>query len=172
MSCIESRALLIQGNRYPRSHLEPLDLVHYVAVPGQQQQQHRPLHNDWFPDAQLPPAIEGGNRASTILAYVHVRNGTTGGGTNFPLLDAPRDPRWCDVVDCDEPWERGLTFRLVEGNAIYWGNLFPEHVGGGGDQRTMHSGLALTSGEKMGLNIWTREGRMSEEIRGYDDSLV
>ncbi|KXX77873.1 putative prolyl 4-hydroxylase 4 [Madurella mycetomatis] len=120
VECIEERALAFQGYDIPSSHLEPLQLVRYS--PGEQYH----LHNDWYADPAYSRAASGGNRASSFFAYVHVRNDTTGGGTNFPLINAPTDERWCEIVDCDEPWERGITFRPVQGNAIYWENLRPE----------------------------------------------
>lgn len=97
---------------------------------------------------------------------MRVSNDTTGGGTNFPVLDAPRDERWCEVVDCDEPWENGVTFRPVEGNAVYWENVLP--VSGVGDERTLHAGLPVVTGEKIGMNIWTRQAPLGEDIRGKD----
>ncbi len=163
--CIEERARRFQGFDVPRTHLEPVQLVKY----GPGERYH--FHTDWFVDAAHATAALGGNRVSSIFAYVHAPNGTTsaervrGGGTNFPLVDAPRDDGWCAYIDCDEPWDRGLTFRPVEGNAIYWDNLLP---GGQGDARTLHAGLPVVTGEKIGMNIWTRQAPLDEDIRGPD----
>ncbi|KAK0624260.1 hypothetical protein B0T14DRAFT_425870 [Immersiella caudata] len=159
--CIESRALSFQGYDTPPSHLEPLQLVKY----GPSDRYH--FHTDWFTDPAYASSHTGGNRVSSFFAYIHVANDTTGGGTNFPHLDAPSDERWCDegIVDCDEEWERGVTFRPVEGNAVYWENLLPD---GRGDERTLHAGLPVTGGGKIGMNIWTREGPLEEGIRGGD----
>lgn len=159
--CIEDRALAFQGFDVPRSQLEPVQLVRYGAG------EHFHFHTDWYTDAALASAREGGNRLSSFFAYVAVDNGTTGGGTNFPVVDAPRDGRWCErgFVDCDEEWERGVTFRPVEGNAVFWVNLLPD---GRGDPRTLHAGLPVVSGGKIGMNIWTRQAPLSEEIRGPD----
>lgn len=109
----------------------------------------------------------GGNRISSFFAYVHVANDTTGGGTNFPLVDSPRDEQWCKskYVDCDEPWENGVTFRPIEGNAVFWQNLLPNGIG---DDRTLHAGLPVTSGGKIGMNIWTRQAPLGEDVRGVD----
>ncbi|KAK5662412.1 hypothetical protein OQA88_8323 [Cercophora sp. LCS_1] len=158
--CIETRALLFQGFDTPRANLEPLQLVKYGPT------EHYHYHTDWFTDPAHAAAATGGNRISSFFAYVSVANDTTGGGTNFPHVDAPTDTRWCDEgwVDCDEEWERGVTFRPVEGNAIYWENM----VDGVGDERTLHAGLPLTGGGKVGMNIWTREGGLNEEVRGVD----
>lgn len=122
--CIETRALRFQGFDVPRTHLEPLQLVSYT------QKQSFHYHTDWFP-VEAVAADHSGNRASSFFAYVQAQN-LTGGGTNFPLLDAPRDERWCDYVDCDEEIEKGVTFRPVEGNAVFWVNLLED---GRGDDR-------------------------------------
>lgn len=158
VECIEDRALAFQGFATPPSHLEPLQLVRYG--PGEQDDD---VHGDWFADPSYRRAASGGNRISTLFALVHVRNDTTGGGLNFPLISAPADDRWCDVVDCDEPWENGITFRPIEGNAVYWENLIPQT--GEGDRRTLHAGLPLTSGEKLGLSVRTRQCPLTEEAR-------
>ncbi len=173
LQCIEDRAAAFQGLDVARAQLEPLQLVKYA--PGEQYH----FHTDWVSrpadQAVHATAASGGNRLSSFFAYVHVAmNDTTttsGGGTNFPLLDAPANERWCarGLVDCDEPWESGVTFRPVAGNAIFWRNMHDEDAeggGGSGDYRTLHAGLPLTTGEKIGLNIWTRQGVMSEEARG------
>jgi prolyl 4-hydroxylase len=100
---------------------------------------------------------------------VHVEEGLTGGGTNFPILDAPKGDRgekWCEWIDCDEPWENGVTFKPIEGNAVFWGNMVDDGRGiMVGDERVLHAGLPVTSGRKVGMNIWTREGSISEEFR-------
>ena len=159
--CIEDRALAFQGYDVPASHLEPLQLVRYAAG------EHYHFHTDWFTEAANAVAATGGNRISSFFTYVHVSEDTTGGGTNFPLLDAPRAERWCTerIVDCDEPWERGVTFRPVAGSAVFWVNLLPD---GRGDHRVLHAGLPVETGDKIGMNIWTRQGPLSEEIRGFD----
>jgi prolyl 4-hydroxylase len=156
--CIETRALSFQGFDIPRTHLEPLQL-------GQDTRGETYLHHtDWFEAATQTTAAVGGNRLSSFFVYVAVTN-VTGGGTNFPILDAPRDERWCEFVDCDEPWEKGVTFRPLPGNAVFWQNL---HEDGSGDLATIHAGLPVTSGIKLGMNIWTRQGPLDEKFRGLD----
>lgn len=158
--CIESRALAFQGYDTPETHLEPLQLVKY----GPSERYH--FHTDWFTSSSHTQGL-GGNRVSSFFAYVHVANDTMGGGTNFPRLDAPANDKWCQegIVDCDEEWENGVTFRPVEGNAIYWENLLPD---GRGDERTLHAGLPVLSGGKVGMNIWTRQEPLPEGIKGDD----
>ncbi|CAK7198247.1 hypothetical protein SEUCBS139899_000906 [Sporothrix eucalyptigena] len=167
--CIEERALRFQGLLGEgNDRLEPLQLVKYGNG------EHYHYHTDWFTDPVHATAALGGNRASSFFAYVHVSGTNTsqeiekplrGGGTNFPLLTAPTSPEWCAFVDCDEPWERGVTFRPLQGNAVYWENLLP-HQHGDGDHRTLHAGLPVVGGEKIGMNIWTRQGTVPAEVRG------
>ncbi|KAI0131099.1 hypothetical protein F4814DRAFT_437711 [Daldinia grandis] len=158
--CIEERALLFQGFDVPRTHLEPLQLVKY----GQGERYH--FHTDWYTNAAAhATSALGGNRLSSFFAYVAASEDITGGGTNFPMVAAPRDGRWCEFVDCDEPWENGVTFRPIVGNAVFWQNLLED---GTGDQATLHAGLPVTSGSKIGMNIWTRQGPLGEDIRGPD----
>ncbi len=107
--CIEARALAFQGFDVPAARLEPLQLVKY----GAGERYH--FHTDWFTDEAHATAALGGNRVSSFFAYVAVSDDIKGGGTNFPLVDAPLDERWCAFVDCDEPWDNGVTFRPVEG---------------------------------------------------------
>jgi prolyl 4-hydroxylase len=157
--CIEERALAFQGFDVPRTHLEPLQLVKYGVG------EHYHFHTDWFTDPRYSFSFNGGNRQTSFFVYVHVSNDTSGGGTNFPWVAAPTNERWCKFVECDEQYVNGVTFRPLEGNAVYWENLAPDGVG---DRRTEHAGLPVTTGEKIGMNIWTRQAALSEEARGPD----
>jgi prolyl 4-hydroxylase len=176
--CIEERARTFQSPSLPRSHLEPLQLVKYGVGEAYDE------HTDWFTNpAQTGPEV-GGNRVSSFFVYVKVSEDIVGGGTRFPGVDAPGTPaeealgsgffgaglegggqEWCEYVDCDEPWENGLTVRPVQGSAVFWANLLP---GGRGDERTLHAGLPVLRGEKIGMNIWTRQGPLEWEYRGDD----
>lgn len=109
-------------------------------------------HTDWFMDEVTLTSL-GGNRVSSFFGVVKAHS-VTGGGTNFPALEAPRDERWCRFIDCDQPYKSGVTFRPIEGNLVYWRNLLES---GEGDWRTLHAGLPVVTGEKVGINIWTRQ---------------
>lgn len=69
------------------------------------------------------------------------------------------DP-WCKFVECEGgrvktgPDGRGVTFKAVEGNAVFWTN-FRADGSGSGYRETWHAGLPVTKGEKVGLNIWS-----------------
>ena len=143
----------------PRSHLEPLQLVQYGRGENYEH------HTDWFEAASKTTDEVGGNRLTSFFVYLAASDDITGGGTNFPMLDAPRDERWCKYVNCDEPWDNGVTFRPVPGNAVFWQNLKED---GSGHRGTLHAGLPLTNGTKIGMNIWTRERPLSAVIRGEE----
>jgi prolyl 4-hydroxylase len=159
--CIEQRALEFQGFDTRRESLEPLQLVQYA----QEQEYH--AHTDWFTSPAQTTAEYGGNRLSSFFVYVHASDDIVGGGTQFPSLDAPTDERWCDFVNCDAEMEDGVVFRPVQGNAVFWRNLkrdagTKEFVG---DRRTVHAGLPVQRGSKLGMNVWTREGVLDEKYR-------
>jgi prolyl 4-hydroxylase len=103
-------------------------------------------HYDWFDETQAV----GGNIASTFFVYIHANY--TGGGTNFPRLTLPDDETWCEFVDCDRPLDEGVTFKPIRGNAVYWENLQADDAG---HPLTLHAGMPVTSGNKMGMNMWT-----------------
>jgi prolyl 4-hydroxylase len=105
------------------------------------------LHYDWFDD----PKVYGGNVASTFFVYIYAD--CTGGGTHFPELKVPRDGL-CEFLECDRPLEDGSTFKPIRGNAVYFKNL---QANGTGHPKTIHAGMPVTSGRKMGMNLWTWE---------------
>lgn len=54
--------------------------------------------------------------------------------------------------DGEEEETEGVTFLPIPGNALYWENLRED---GSGIEETIHAGLPVTSGVKVGMNIWT-----------------
>jgi len=164
--CLQDRLLELQGYDMERTHVEPVRIVHAQSLTGDMDVDsatHVDAEVDWFSatdtDTKNTAVRAGGNRVSSLLAWVGVSRDTTGGGVNFPLVDAPRDERWCDVVECDVPWEAGVTFRAVQGNAIYWRDL---NESGHGDRRVARAAVPLTGGEEVSVNMWTRQGMLVE----------
>jgi prolyl 4-hydroxylase len=162
--CIEQRALSFQGFDRQRESLEPLQLVKY----GVSQEYH--THTDWFTSPAQTTSEFGGNRLSSFFVYVHASPDIIGGGTQFPLLDAPEDERWCEFVNCDVDIEDGVVFRPIQGNAVFWRNLVGVRgkdgkMGYVGDRRTLHAGLPVQRGSKVGMNVWTREGVLDRKYR-------
>jgi prolyl 4-hydroxylase len=82
---------------------------------------------------------------------VYVSDACEGGGTEFPMLDSKKDGRWCEFVDCDIGGE-GVAFKPRKGAAVFWLNFDED---GRGLKETIHAGLPVTKGVKVGLNIWS-----------------
>ncbi len=141
ISQIESRARSLPFYKHVGDFL-PI-VVQTYGIAGQYKD-----HFDWYDDAHAV----GGNIASTFFVYIYAN--CTGGGTNFARLTPPaEDEKWCQFVDCDRPLEEGTTFLPILGNAVYWENVDMET--GAGHPMTLHAGTPVTSGNKMGLNMWT-----------------
>lgn len=158
--CIEERALQFQGYDKPRTHLEPLQAVQYSLG-----ENYKP-HTDWFTSPTQTTQQYGGNRLTSFFVYIAASPDIVGGGTQFPLLDAPKNERWCEYVNCDAGWDEGVTFRPIARNAVFWKNLKKgKGESGVGDRRTLHAGLPVQRGSKLGMNIWTREGELDSEFR-------
>lgn len=105
---------------------------------------------------------------STFMVYVDAQ--CEGGGTEFPRIRMPDTKRgignWCEFLECGDKadgdedrndgkrkkGDMGVTFRPIKGNAVFWENMRPD---GKGYEETWHAGLPLTSGSKVGLNIWS-----------------
>ncbi|KAM0276990.1 hypothetical protein ACHAQH_006173 [Verticillium albo-atrum] len=155
-SCISERARRFQSLDLPGTHQEPIQLVRYAVG----EQYH--FHHDWFPEENTRESghasVErGGNRVSSFFAYVSVSEDIAGGGTKFPKLPAPEGDGWCKVIECDQAREEGVTFRPIEGNAVFWTNLVKGDDGEmTGDDRVLHAGLPIEKGSKLGMNLWTK----------------
>lgn len=160
--CIEERCRSFQGWR-PNLYIERMWAQRY-NVSG-----HYQNHFDWTGKLHA-----GGDRASTFMVYLH--GDCTGGGTNFPRIKMPREKKWCRFLECDDDEEQeqdqgkqkleGVTFKPIKGNAVFWENL---RADGTGYPETWHAALPVTSGTKIGLNIWSwyqRPRRTTGENRG------
>lgn len=95
-----------------------------------------------------------------VAADGEVEEPIEGGGTEFPYLKKDSDDsRWCRFVKCQGTSEReeatsGVTFKPVAGNAVFWQN-FRADDSGRGYEETLHAGLPVIKGVKVGLNIWS-----------------
>lgn len=79
-------------------------------------------------------------------------------------VDERKRRKWCRFIECDDDDDdegegggkkgavEGVTFKPIKGNAIFWENLRPD---GTGYPETWHAALPVTSGRKVGLNIWS-----------------
>lgn len=149
--CLTKRMKSILGNVQHRE-VETLQIVKYDAGGD-----HYKSHTDWFdaPKNDLSYGSEGGsekpsNRLGSIFAYLD--DDCERGETYFPFL-----PSVLESADGNKfalaAGDTGLLVKPRRGNAIFWNNL---HANGSGDERTAHAGIAVESGTKIGLNIWSR----------------
>jgi len=91
-------------------------------------QQYKP-HYDWFNDSE-------NNRSATIFIYLNTVSKEHGGATEFPRLNLSVQPQL--------------------GSAIIWFNCAARGNSVQCDIATEHAGLPPNSGEKIGLNCWSR----------------
>ncbi|PYH45484.1 oxidoreductase, 2OG-Fe(II) oxygenase family [Aspergillus saccharolyticus JOP 1030-1] len=144
--CLEARAAAFQGWK-PHLYIERMWAQRYNTSG------HYVHHYDW-----VGSAARGGDRISTFMVYLG--DDCEGGGTNFPRLKMPRAAaalrEWCRFLECPADaaaaTTQGITFKPIKGNAIFWENLRPD---GSGHPGTWHAALPVTSGTKIGLNIWS-----------------
>ncbi|KAK4949512.1 hypothetical protein LTR10_012130 [Elasticomyces elasticus] len=136
VQCIEQRALAFQG--WPaETFIERLWTQRY-NVSG-----HYAHHYDWATTSKTS------RRSSTFMVYLSAE--CTGGGTQFPRIDRPDESKWCQFVECDGETE-GVTFKPRAGSAVFWNNFDAD---GRGYKETIHAGMPVASGTKIGLNIWS-----------------
>ncbi|KAK3681695.1 hypothetical protein B0T22DRAFT_472663 [Podospora appendiculata] len=156
VQCIEQRSVDFQGFM-PRSRLEDIQVVKYAVA------DHFRPHFDWFSGMANPRvstffvylACDGGERPST-----HGNDSDSempqceGGATQFPHYEGFFARSWCKFIDCeDDSGAGGVAFKPIVGNAVFWGNLYPNGTGHPG---VWHAGMPVKRGRKVGLNIFTR----------------
>lgn len=129
MATVAARARIAATLSAPQGALEPIQVLHYAV--GETFERH---HD--FLDVSVPgyaaDVARSGQRIGTFLVYLNAE--FEGGETDFPLL--------------------GLRFRGQAGDALIFANVTPD---GAPDRRTLHAGLAPSSGEKWLLSQWVRD---------------
>ncbi|EER26925.1 hypothetical protein D8B26_002532 [Coccidioides posadasii str. Silveira] len=147
LQCIEQRARRLQ-QLDSGLEVEPISVQRY-HVDG-----FFTYHYDQF---AAPPNRR--NRRSTFNVFLE--GDCTGGGTHFPRIPRPTDPNWCQYIDC-ESTEPGTIFKPIAGAAVFWLNT---RDNGTGYDETLHAGMPVKSGRKIGMNIW-----FWKDFRKYFDS--
>ncbi|SDP53886.1 prolyl 4-hydroxylase [Ralstonia sp. 25mfcol4.1] len=124
---IEARIAAITG--LPVEHGEGLQILNYK--PGGEYQPHFDFFNPQRPGEARQLRV-GGQRVATLVIYLN--SPPAGGATAFPRL--------------------GLEVAPVKGNAVFFRYKQPD---GTLDDRTLHAGLPVESGEKWIATKWLRE---------------
>lgn len=120
--------------------------------------QHFREHFDWFDTERMQGdsgLSKSGNRATSFFAYLVAD--CVGGTTVFPKVPRPAGDAWCETVVCSNDDGQNVTRLEVKakvGTALFWHNL---DANGIPDEGTLHAGMPVTDGIKVGLNVWTRE---------------
>jgi len=122
------RASIAHAIDVPLAGLEPTQVLHYEV--GQAFAPHYDFMDTRVPGYALE-AAKGGQRIATFLVYLN--DAFEGGETDFPLIH--------------------VRAKAPPGGALYFANV---DAGGAPDPRTLHAGLAPTSGEKWLLSQWVR----------------
>lgn len=150
VTCIRRRALKFTGSMGSPDF--ELFSVNRYSVP------HRVQPHT---DASATPMLDSDtgrrfNRRTSFFVYVYASDDLEGGETFFPHISVP------EKVDLENPaiisrhnasGALGLAAKPVSGSAIFWVGAKPD---GTADQETLHEGLPVIKGEKMGMNIWAR----------------
>ncbi|KAK1975142.1 hypothetical protein LZ30DRAFT_639137 [Colletotrichum cereale] len=155
-----SRAARFQGF-LPTSNFENLQATSYTTggefAPHYDLLSTKAAHNGNKSSEVKPAETE---RITTIFAILD-DSCEEKCGTEFSRIRVnwgAEDKEWCKYVDCDA--ER-LTIRPKAGNAIFWKNL---RENGSLHENSLHAGLPLFKGTKVGINIWARTGQYIDNV--------
>lgn len=115
------------------------------------------MHHDWFREP-LPDGKTGKFYNRLASFFVYLQADCEAGATYFPYLPAP--PAGIENSERYQTTQNGTGLAVVPrlGSGVFWQNLHPN---GTGDERTLHAGLPITTGTKIGMNIWIK-GRVNE----------
>lgn len=127
LEVLEARIAAVTG--VPMEHGEGFQVLNYK--PGAEYQPHYDYFNPKNPGEARQMAV-GGQRVATLVIYLN--STPAGGATTFPRI--------------------GLDVAPVKGNAVFFSYKLPD---GTLDDRTLHGGMPVVSGEKWIATKWLRE---------------
>ncbi|OAL48591.1 hypothetical protein IQ07DRAFT_80946 [Pyrenochaeta sp. DS3sAY3a] len=127
--------------------IEAIQLVRYVD------NQKVDLHFDWR-QGQLPTRAKTGkpyNRLASFFIYIDAN--CTGGETWFPKASVSHGFSAGGGADMVHSLGEGNGISVVPkaGSGVFWMNLNSDKSG---NPKTLHAGLPVKSGTKIGMNIW------------------
>ena len=172
--CLLNRAKTFMGSMLLPS--EPFSIPQLVRYfPSQKYD----LHTDFWPEHQIT-SLENGKRVyfnRVASFFVFLRDNCTEGYTYFPLVEPSSSVSLDSLYDGKvvrgemEGEAKGIKFKPMQGNAVFWVNL---DENGKGDRRVVHAGLPVGEGEKIGLNIWPRKyfGYVDDSDEDGEEAVV
>ncbi|KAF2815719.1 uncharacterized protein BDZ99DRAFT_349441, partial [Mytilinidion resinicola] len=130
--------------------LEAVQLVRYTT--GQKVN----LHFDWHQTRPLDRQGRSCNRLASFFIYLSAD--CVSGETWFPNVTVSRDlfdrDGWAEERIRVLEEGKGIAFLPRAGSGVFWMNLRSD---GTGDQRSLHAGLPVVEGTKVGMNIWVKK---------------
>ncbi|KAJ9602823.1 hypothetical protein H2200_012603 [Cladophialophora chaetospira] len=146
VKCVGSRAMRFLGS-LDHDDFETPWLAKYN--PSQKVQPH------WDPPVEAMVGDHGQNYNWLTSFFVYLEYSGTGGETYFPKVKALPSKAFAeDERFSSTDTDMGIAIRPIPKNAIFWVNLFPN---GTRDDRTVHAGVTLEGGSKIGMNIWAKQ---------------
>lgn len=141
VSRIKTRAEQFMGGMAYDS-LEAVQLVRYA--PGQKVN----LHYDWSRENKVDRQGREWNRVASF--FVYLVDACEGGETWFPNVTVAEGI----VEEGVRNMGGGISVSPKAGSGLFWVNLKED---GTGDRRTLHAGLPVGEGMKVGMNIWVKK---------------
>jgi prolyl 4-hydroxylase len=96
------------------------------------------------------------NRRTSFFVYVYASPDLEGGETFFPQIPPPDRTGFNSSLIESKDNALGapaLAVKPFTGSAIFWISLKPD---GSPDPKTLHEGLPVRKGDKIGMNIWAK----------------
>lgn len=151
VKCVLNRAQRFLGSM-GSPDFELLSLARY-GVPHQVQ-----LHSDAaqepFTDSKTKRRY---NRRTSFFVYVHASDDLEGGETFFPRIPPPLNaglpPNPAIVSIRNSSGAPAVAVKPVSRSAAFWVGVKPDETV---NFDTIHEGLPVTRGEKIGMNIWAK----------------
>lgn len=151
VKCVLSRAQKFLGSM-ASPDFELLSLARYTVA------DQVSLHSD----ASQEPLVDEDsnrryNRRTSFFVYVHASDDLEGGETYFPRIPPPAElspaANQPFVSINNSSGAPALAVKPISRSAVFWLSLKQD---GSLDFDTIHQGLPVTKGEKMGMNVWAK----------------
>ena len=110
------------------------------------------LHYDWSKEPKIDRQGRKYNRLASF--FIYLQDECTGGETWFPNVTISEVGRLGRERIKQGHDGRGTSFVASKGSGLFWINLRDD---GTGDRRTLHAGLPVGEGVKVGMNVWVKK---------------